>query len=110
MTKLSLLAPGLAFMLCACARLQLTPEAQRVALLSTPPADLPNGYTEIGTLTCSRGRNYRKPKTNIVQCQNELRNKAAEMGAAIVVITAQQLGTHSCDNCVSLIGTAYRRR
>jgi hypothetical protein len=93
----------------ACATLQLTPQGRAVQLLSTAPADLASTYTELGTVTCSRGSNARKAETNIVQCQNELRNTTAEMGGDLVVVTSQQLGTGDCANCITLVGTAYRR-
>src|SRR2546429_6051097 len=81
--------------------------------VSPPPADLLVGYAELGTVTCSRGSGFiphRKAETNIVHCQRELRNKAAELDAHVVVITSQQLGAGECSSCVTLVGTAYRRK
>jgi len=113
--KAHLLAVLLAVTAAACAPkvLQLTPQGQQVQLVSTPPADLLVGYAELGTVTCSRGSGFiphRKAETNIVHCQRELRNKAAELDAHVVVITSQQLGAGECSSCVTLVGTAYRRK
>ena len=42
--------------------------------------------------------------------QTELRNKAARMNGDLVVVTSQQLGKADCGACVTLVGTAYRRK
>lgn len=94
----------------ACATLQLTPQGAAVPIVTITPADLASGYRDVGVLTCSRGYNARSTSSNIVQCQNELRNKAAAVGGEVVMITSQQLGVADCANCVTLVGTAYRRK
>ena len=94
----------------ACATLQLTPQGAAVQIVTITPADLASGYREVAVLTCSRGANARNTSTNIVQCQNELRNKAAAAGGEVLMITSQQLGSADCGNCVTPVGTAYRRK
>lgn len=93
-----------------CATLQLTPEGKQVDLVTAPPPDLLTHYVELKILACSRGGNARKPKTNVIQCQHELRNETAELGGDLFVVTSQQIGTGDCANCVTLVGTAYARR
>jgi hypothetical protein len=95
--------------------LQLTPGGQQVTLVTAPPPNLNDEWIEIQVLSCARGGNARRPATNIVQCQNELRNRTWDLGGRLVVVTSQQLGTtgpfgSGCPNCVTLIGTAYRRK
>src|SRR6266487_7204549 len=87
----------------ACATLQLTPQGSAVQIVTITPADLASGYREVAVLMCSRGYNARSTSSNIVQCQNELRNKAAAAGGEVVMITSQQLGAADCANCVTLV-------
>jgi len=93
----------------ACATLRLTPQGEAVQFVTMTPADL-SGYGPLAVVTCSRGYNARSTRANILQCQNELRNKAAALGGEVVMITSQQLGTADCGNCVTLVGTTYRRK
>ena len=110
MSKTSLYAFAVIVMSTACATLQLTPQGAVVQIVTITPADLASGYREVSVLTCSRGYNARSTSTNIVQCQNELRNKAAAAGGEVLMITSQQIGAADCANCVTLVGTAYRRK
>jgi hypothetical protein len=110
----TLLAALLALTGVACRpTVQLTPQGRQVQLISTPPSDLLASYTDLGVVSCSRGAGFipqRKSEANIVECQHELRNKAAAMNADLVVMTSQQLGAGDCGSCVTLVGTAYRRK
>ena len=110
MMKGTLYLLAVVLMSTGCATLQLTPQGAAVPIVTITPADLASGYSELTVLTCSRGYNARSTSTNIVQCQNELRNKAAAVGGQVVMITSQQLGTAECGNCVTLVATAYRRK
>jgi hypothetical protein len=98
---------------CGATLQQLTSKGQQVQLVSTPPADLLASYTELGVVSCSRRAGFlgrRTSETNIVACQHDLRNKAAAMNADLVVLTSQQLGAGECGACITLVGTAYRRK
>jgi hypothetical protein len=94
--------------------LQLTPSGRDVQLVTAISPDLLDAYRELGVVSCSRGESLmpfgRSLETNIVQCQNELRNKTGGLGGDVVYVTSQQLGHGDCGRCVTMIGTAYRRR
>src|ERR1044071_454383 len=83
-----------------CATLQLTPRGATVQIGTINPAALGSGYRDVAVLTCSRGYNARSTSSNIVQCQNELRNKAADAGGEVVMITSQHLAAAARANCV----------
>jgi len=93
-----------------CATTELSSKARSVRLVSNAPENLLRDYTEVKTVSSYYGANFRRPAGNIVQCQNDLRNQAAEAGANLVVITSQQIGNVGCPNCISLVGTAYRQK
>ena len=61
-------------------------------------------------MSCSTGGgdNYNEADINALNCQTELRNKAARLGARLVVLTTQQVGLGDCFNCVAMVATAYR--
>lgn len=104
-------SPLVLLALVACASVPLDEGGRRVTLLTTTPSvtDMRN-LEELGTVACSKGANFGSPKKNIESCRNELRNKAAKMGADIVVVENQQLGTSLCANCMTLVGTAYKKK
>jgi hypothetical protein len=108
--KTTLCLVTLVFTSFACATLRLTPQGAAVQIVTMTPADLASGYGALAVVSCSRGYNARSTRTNIVQCQNELRNKAAAIGGEVLMITSQQLGTADCENCVTLVATTYRRK
>lgn len=85
----------------------LSAGAENVEWLSErPEGDLES----LGDVQCQRGSNWVGPATNVSACRNAIRNQAHEMGADLVVITSEQIGTGDCANCVVFFGTAYRRR
>jgi hypothetical protein len=112
MTRRSPALAGAFLLLGGCATTQLTPYGSRVFLVPTAPPDVLTNYTALGTIACSRGESQLVPRsvrTNVLQCQNDIRNETAARGGQIVVITSQQLGNQSCWWCVTIVATAYRR-
>jgi len=90
-----------------CGGAQLTPEAARVEWYT----DRPDGdWQMLGDLQCQRGHNFVSAGSNVSYCRNTLRNRAAEMGADIIVVSSEQIGMGECGNCVLFVGTAYRQR
>lgn len=62
----------------------------------------------VGEVNCEYGINARMTATNVNYCRTELKNKAYNMGANVVVIENQSIGNPGCANCVSMFGTAYK--
>ncbi len=109
-----------AALLAGCSNLELTSAGQQVQLVTSLTPSEASNYTYLGEVACSFGMNAKSASTNIIQCRNELRNEAALMGAGMVVIQHQQIGTQGslvinnsfansgCPNCISMVGSAYR--
>tara|TARA_B100001063_G_C16357632_1_gene354445 strand:- start:127 stop:480 length:354 start_codon:yes stop_codon:yes gene_type:complete len=103
--------------LIGCANLELSQAGRDVQLLTQLPSSNSKPFVEVGDISCDFGMNARSPSTNIIQCRNDLKNKAARLGAKIVVVQHQQLGTGGsgfgeyaiagCPNCITMVGTAY---
>ncbi len=92
---------------CGAGVASLNPGADRVEWYSQrPEGDL----QMLGDVQCQRGNNFRDPGSNVRDCRNTIRNEAAQMGADIVVVSTEQVGTGDCANCVVFMGTAYRHR
>ena len=106
-------------LLISCANIKLTEAGSKVQIVQQISISDLEHYQAIGDIDCQFGFNAKSPITNIKQCRTELKNKAAELGAEIVVIAHQKLGANpsfgigqphnsGCPNCISMIGTAYR--
>ncbi len=112
--------------LSGCGSVELSSRGKDVQLLGGFPGnERPENFIEVQTISCSQGYNGRQPNTNIISCRNELRNKAAELGADFVIVENQQIGqgggagyisngtgyfVSGCPNCISMVGTAYKRK
>jgi len=98
----------------SCATVPLQDSGKMVQYLKQfPPNDSPSNYKELQTLSCSKGKNFRRPGENIISCQNELRNKSADLGADLFIVQHEQIGTpgkHACPNCITIVGTAYKKK
>jgi len=104
--------------LIGCANLELSQAGRDVQLLTQLPNSNSKQFIAVGAISCDFGMNARSPSTNIIQCRNDLRNKAARLGAKIVIVQHQQLGTGGsgfgdyavagCPNCITMVGTAYK--
>lgn len=114
---ISLLVPS--FLLSGCASVQLNQFGKNVQYFKSIPASMSHeDLEEIDTLSCRKGVNFKNPADNMIQCKNELRNKAADLGADIFIVDHEQIGTGGsgygqyssggCPNCISIVGTAYR--
>ena len=68
-----------ALIVAGCAPLRLTPQGSQVRLVTNPPSDIFENFSELGTVACTRGGNARELVSNGVQCQNELRNKTGAL-------------------------------
>jgi len=99
-------SPLFVLILAGCAAaVQLTQGGSEVRFLTNPPSDVLTGYAEVGTVTCSSHNMFRRLHTNIVHCQNRLRNEASKLGGTLVVVTSQEI----VEKAVTMVGTAYRR-
>ena len=68
----------------------------------------PTQYELVGEVSCSFGYHFGTLPANIDNCRRDLRNRAAMMGAHIVVISKVRTGDTRCKSCVSMDGSAYR--
>ena len=100
------LAASLSIALHACAGAQLHPSALQVPLLDVLPAD--GEYQAIGPVEASAGANFNTPAGNNEAVRVEIRNRAAALGAALVVIT--DYSPAALLNFASIKGIAYRRK
>lgn len=103
----TLLILFLVLTVCGCATVELEEGGKRVKIL-TEQSLLSDAYEDLGEVSCQKGVNARSSGTNIIQCRNELRNRAAELGADVLVIQHQQLGSAGCGNCIVMVGVAYK--
>lgn len=118
---MKILTLALCISLTGCASIELSQAGRGVQLHSQLPTLKSGEFIAIGDVSCDVGMNGRTASTNIIQCRNDLRNKAAQMGATHVIVQHQQLGTggvyiggsnnhalSGCPNCITMVGTAYR--
>lgn len=110
------------FSLISCSTIELSDAGQHIHITKQfSLADL-DAYERLGEVDCNARSNGIHSSKNIIRCRTELKNKAAEMGADIVVIEHEQMGSGSnafalnnyavangCNNCISMVGTAYRK-
>lgn len=54
--------------------------------------------------------NFVTVSTNLQNCRNDLRNKAVQISASLVVVENESVGNSGCSNCVSMFGSAYTKR
>lgn len=104
--------------LSGCASLELSQAGRDVQLLTQLPSSSFKQFAVAGDVSCDFGMNAKSASTNIIQCRNDLRNKAARLGASVVIVQHQQLGTGGsgfgnnsiggCPNCITMVGTAYK--
>lgn len=98
---------GVALILFGCGGTGLNAGAESVEWYSQrPDGDLES----LGDVQCNRAANFASAASNVAGCRNEIRNAAHALGADLVVISSEQIGTGDCDNCVVFFGTAYRYR
>ncbi|WP_299947023.1 hypothetical protein [uncultured Microbulbifer sp.] len=106
-------------LLISCANIKLSEAGSKVQIIQQISISDLKHYQSVGDIDCKFGFNAKSSTTNIKQCRIELKNKAAELGAEIVVIAHQKLGANpsfgvgqsyntGCPNCISMVGTAYR--
>jgi hypothetical protein len=96
--------------LTGCATPGLTPRAREVQLLTETPERLQEEYEEISVLSCRRDLNVGDLDTNVIQCQDQLKNEAARLGGDLLIVNEQELGRAGCESCVTIVATAYRRK
>ncbi|MBI2521090.1 MAG: DUF4156 domain-containing protein [Bdellovibrio sp.] len=81
----------------------LTRAGQDINLITT--SAIISKYRIIGEIECNSKWNKKSLITNIESCVNDLRNKAAEMGGASLLVVSQKLGEQNgflCMNCVKM--------
>lgn len=89
----------------------LTNEGERVQLIpDLKPEEVSSDYTHIGIITCQKEQNLASVETNRKNCENDLRNRAAEKGADVVVIESYDTFPGTATVGVSMIGHLFRRR
>lgn len=104
MTRKSFLVVAL---LAGCAHAaELHPGAEHILIVTSVPTD--GQYAPIADVSCNAYAGH-SPGANTERCRTVVRNQALDMGADIVVLTTQTVGTGRCDNCVVMMGTVYRR-
>lgn len=118
---MKVLTVAMCIALTGCASIELSQAGRSVQLYSQLPNSNAGEFIPIGDVSCDVGMNGRSASTNIIQCRNDLRNKAAKMGATHIIVQHQQLGTggvyistnnnhtlSGCPNCITMVGTAYK--
>ncbi len=116
---MKILSVAMCIALTGCASIELSQAGRGVQLHSQLPSLKAGEFIAMGDVSCDVGMNGRSASTNIIQCRNDLRNKAAQMGATHVIVQHQQLGTggvfintnnaiNGCPNCITMVGTAYK--
>lgn len=95
-------------LLLGCAGPQMIPGAEQVRISKTTPDE--NKYDFISEVSCDYGMNFGTTSTNLRNCRNDLKNKAARVRASIVVVESESIGNSGCPNCVSMFGSAYTKR
>jgi hypothetical protein len=88
---------------------ELTREAAHVNLLDSLPASEAATYTKIDPIECENSSTDSADE-NRTRCRTDLRNHAIKMGADVVVIDGQHVGTPNCETCVRLNGFAYKTK
>lgn len=94
------------FALAGCATVQLSPQAQNVAIVDKLPTDAQ--YEEIGPVEAALGASLATPTENKEALRIALRNRGAQLGADCVVVTESSSGVLSTFS--SMKGIAYRKK
>lgn len=112
----------MSLILSACSTVELSDAGKKIHIIKQfSPSDL-EVYEPLGEVTCNSGFNGRNSANNIVKCRTELKNKAAELGAEIVVVEHEQMGrggnafvanngfSNGWGSGTAMVGTAYRKK
>lgn len=87
---------------------KLESDATEVRIQKQAPAIA--DYESLGEVFCEFGANFVVVTNNVRACRNDLKNQAHRLGATLVVVETEILGTSGCGNCVSMFGTAYKEK
>lgn len=88
----------------------LTEEAKQVTMVRELTAEISRSYEFAGIITCQKEQNLASVEHNRKNCENELKNKAAEKGAELIVIDAYETFPGTATVGVFMIGHTYSRR
>ena len=99
---------------CTHVPVELSASATKTKFVEYLTAPEKSKYEGLGYLKCELGMNARTVNTNIEGCKTMLRNKGAAMGADLVVLDKEKIGSitgwGACPNCIKMSGVAYKRR
>lgn len=108
-TKLLLTFLVLGYFLSGCAT-ALTDGGEQVILVEELNAQISEEFRYSGIITCQKEQNLASVATNRKNCENELRNKAADHRADLVVIDSFETFPGTATVGVYMIGHTYVRR
>ena len=95
-------------LLVGCTGSQMVSGSEQVRISKTSPDE--NKYEFVSEVSCEFGMNFVTVSTNLQNCRNDLRNKAVQISASLVVVENESVGNSGCSNCVSMFGSAYTKR
>tara|TARA_R110002095_G_scaffold21740_3_gene23534 strand:+ start:355 stop:780 length:426 start_codon:yes stop_codon:yes gene_type:complete len=99
---------GLAAFACSCGGSPVALQTQAASIRLQKQAPSIDEFEPLGEVSCEFGANFGSTADNVRACRNDLRNKAHQLGATLVAIETEVLGTDGCANCVSMFATAYK--
>ncbi|MCY9844445.1 hypothetical protein [Vibrio caribbeanicus] len=103
-----LLLSAIAALLVGCTGPQMVSGSEQVRISKINPDE--NKYEFVSEVSCDFGMNFVTVSTNLRNCRNDLKNKAAQVSASLVVVESESIGNSGCSNCVSMFGSAYTKR
>lgn len=106
---LQLLACGALLTSAAGCATRLTEDGEKVEMVYVSPTEVASRWQPLGILTCQKEQNLASVESNKKSCENDLRNRAADKGADLLVIESFDTFPGTATIGVSLIGHIYRR-
>lgn len=88
----------------------LTEDAKQVTMVRELTAEISRAYEFSGIITCQKEQNLASVERNRENCEIELKNKAAEKGAELIVVDAYETFPGTATVGVFMIGHTYSRK
>ena len=110
---------GMFFSGCAALTYTLNEKGSRVQIVEYLNPGVRAHLQELTMIKCELGMNAASQEANVESCRNEIRNKAAEIGATVVLFQPEQqqitktstnflTAGETCLNCITLRGIAFK--
>ena len=88
--------------------MKIHPGAETVRFTKSTPD--PEKYQYLGDVSCYHESLFSSATDRIKSCRNDLKNQAFQLSGTLVFIENEQLGAGACAICITMVGSAYKKK